>query len=386
MCQEQNHSIKYEYYCKTHNKLCCCACVAKFKKKGNCQHTDCDVCTIEEIQDEKKGKLIENIKLLEDISLNFEQSISQLKIINEKISKNKEDIKMDVQSIFTKIRNAINEREDQLISEIDKKFEKAFFKENILKESLKLPNKIKESIEKGKKTNNKWDKNNLPSLINDCINIENSIKDINIIKESVEKFKDFESIIQFQKDENELMALLESIKKYGSINEKYQEFNFIFKDGINYWVTNSGKIASRNDGKYDFKCFIIGNKEIPKNAISRWKFKINSELKNQYILGIGPNNYNNEDDFYKNCWSFDCYERRLILKSTCYSDYANNKFSELLKKGDIIGIEVNRIKNTLSFSINDNNLGVACDNIPNDDSLYPIAILGDSDSSLEIIE
>jgi len=49
LCQENNHFIKLEYFCKTHNKLCCSSCIAKVKREGNCQHTDCDVCTIEEI-------------------------------------------------------------------------------------------------------------------------------------------------------------------------------------------------------------------------------------------------------------------------------------------------------------------------------------------------
>ena len=57
LCQENNHFIKLEYFCKTHNKLCCCSCIAKVKKEGNGQHTDCDVCTIEDIKDIKKNKL-----------------------------------------------------------------------------------------------------------------------------------------------------------------------------------------------------------------------------------------------------------------------------------------------------------------------------------------
>ena len=29
ICYEQNHGNKLEYFCKTHNKLCCIACVTK---------------------------------------------------------------------------------------------------------------------------------------------------------------------------------------------------------------------------------------------------------------------------------------------------------------------------------------------------------------------
>ena len=186
------------------------------------------------------------------------------------------------------------------------------------------------------------------------------------------------------------MTLLESIKNFGGITENdddIQDFKFIFNQGNHYLVTNNGKIATRNDGNNNFKCVIIGNKEIPKNKISKWKFKINSEITHSYIIGIGQNNYNNEnEEFYKKCWSFDCNNRKLILKSDSYSDYKNNnKFNEKIKKGDIIELEINRIKNTLSYIINDINLGIACSDISNNDSLYPIVILYGSNTSIEII-
>ena len=67
-CKEENHNIELEYYCKNHNQLCCAACIAKIQKKKNGIHKDCDVCLIEEIKDEKKKKLKENIKLLNELS------------------------------------------------------------------------------------------------------------------------------------------------------------------------------------------------------------------------------------------------------------------------------------------------------------------------------
>jgi len=115
LCQENNHFIKLEYFCKTHNKLCCSSCIAKVKKEGNGQHIGCDVCAIEDVKDTKKNKLKENIKILEDLYSSFEQAINQL---NEKIidiETNKEKLKQRIQNIFTKIRNAINEREDKLL-------------------------------------------------------------------------------------------------------------------------------------------------------------------------------------------------------------------------------------------------------------------------------
>ena len=139
-----------KYFCKTHNKLCCAECITKFKGKNHGEHTDCDICSIEDIQNEKMNKLNENIKILEELSSNLQESIREIKIIFEKNEKKKEEIKMEIQKVFTKLRNSLNDREDELLSDVDKSFDELFLNENVIKESEKLPNKIKVSLEKGK--------------------------------------------------------------------------------------------------------------------------------------------------------------------------------------------------------------------------------------------
>ena len=67
ICSEQNHYQRLEYFCKNHNQLCCAACIAKIKGEGNGQHTDCNVCFIKEIKNEKENNLKENIKSLENL-------------------------------------------------------------------------------------------------------------------------------------------------------------------------------------------------------------------------------------------------------------------------------------------------------------------------------
>ena len=150
ICKEKGHEKKLEFFCKVHNELCCVVCISKLNEKGYGQHKDCDVCSIENIKDEKKNKLNENIKYLQDLSNNLENTINELKAIFENINKSKEELKLYVQKIFTKIRTAINEREDELLLEIDNKYNDNFCREDIIEESIKLPNKIKKSLEKGK--------------------------------------------------------------------------------------------------------------------------------------------------------------------------------------------------------------------------------------------
>ena len=89
-CKEKNHYEQLEFFCKNHNQLCCAACISKIKREGKGQHTDCDVCNIEDIKNEKKNNLKENIKILNSLSSFFQQSIDELKQVFEKIHNKKE--------------------------------------------------------------------------------------------------------------------------------------------------------------------------------------------------------------------------------------------------------------------------------------------------------
>ena len=180
--------------------------------------------------------------------------------------KNKEEIKLNIQKIFTKIRNAINNREDELLLEVDNEFEKFYFNEDILTETEKLPNKIKISLKKGKLIDKEWDNNKLNSLINDCINIENDIKTINTINEKIEECKSINSEIKFNSDNDE--TILESIKRFGNINCKKENNN---NDNINVLDFNpqnikfvkkiSDSFCCTHNYVYNCICFFISKKE-----------------------------------------------------------------------------------------------------------------------------
>ena len=115
ICKEKGHTDKLKYFCKNHNQLCCAACIAKINEEGDGQHKDCDVCNIKNIKEEKKNRLKENIKLLEELENIFDENIKELKDIFQKIEKDKEDLKFKIINIFTKIRNTLNERENKLL-------------------------------------------------------------------------------------------------------------------------------------------------------------------------------------------------------------------------------------------------------------------------------
>ena len=92
-----------------------------------------------------------------------------------------------------------------------------------------MKNKINNSLEKEKLINNQWNnKNKLNYLIYYCINIENNIKDINIINENLKKYNEIQdSKILFNPKEDEMNKLIEYINNFGFID--FSTHNYRFK-------------------------------------------------------------------------------------------------------------------------------------------------------------
>ena len=223
LCTKPNHSLDLQFYCKTHNELCCAACISKIRLKGNGQHKNCQIYYITKIKKNKMENLGKNIKDLEELSNKLEPSIKELKSIYEQINESKEKLKMEIQKLFTKIRTELNKREDELYLEIDKKYDELFFKADLIKESEKLPNIVKISLEKGNIKENDWnDENKLSKIINDCIKIENTIKNLNLIYDKINIFNSNKELeIEFNPKNDEIdKGLLNEIKEFGKIKVK----------------------------------------------------------------------------------------------------------------------------------------------------------------------
>ena len=278
ICKKIGHEKKLEFFCKDHNELCCTGCVTKIEYKGYGQHKDCNICSIDDIKEEKKNKLNENIKFLQNLKNNFDNTINELKILFENINKKKEELKLYVQKIFTKFRSAINEREDELLSEIDKKFDDNFCKEDIIEESIKLPNKIKKYLEKGQLPEQNWnDESKLSSLINYCNNIEKNIKYINSLNDNIEKCKTFnDDKIIFMPEDESIDKFIQSIKSFGEINvfiplnnidslilkskEEIMKFNKLISKRLKITDTNLLYRASRDGVEFKNVADKINNK------------------------------------------------------------------------------------------------------------------------------
>ena len=390
ICLEKNHQEKLEYFCRTHNKLCCRACVTKIKGLGNGQHSECDICFVKDITDERKNILEQNIIYLKNNRTTFDSLIKKLKEAYKEISDKKEKLKIRIQKFFTKIRNEINKREDQLLLIVEQVYENYFFNKNFSKDIDKIENKLNLSINKGMLISNEYnnDEINFISLINDCILIEDCIKDINYLKENYEKYEKNETLSIDLKLKEEEINFLNNIKNLGNIytNNFFFKFKF-FIDEYNYTnrkyiiIGEKENVAKKMAEDNQFTLIRCENK-LELNKIYKWKINIlNSKLK-VILVGISQDEEELNPSLNNiNGWYFYCFN------STLYSgkphNYKNKQTNlDKIDKDIIISFDMN--KATLSFI--SNNKIESYYNIPLDKPLYPSILLHDEYDTIEINE
>jgi hypothetical protein len=292
-------------------------------------------------------------------------------------------LKLKIQQIFTTIRNALNVREDKLLSEVDNKFDELYIKEDIIRESEKLPNKIKYYLDKSKLIDKEWnDNNNLSKLINDSINIEKNIEYINIINQSIKK--DNENInIKFIPEKEENINILNNIKTFGLISNN----NFKFKKCPNNMNDNRYEVNEENiitkvtkDGIITAIC----ENELEKNRIYKWKVKIIKTRSKKINVGVAPIDIDfNTPSPYQHGWYLYC------CNSTLYSgkpqNYLCQKTNLKIVKDEII-LVMDMNKQTLKFIIDGEDKGESFTNIPLDQPIIPVVTLYEQNDSVQLIE
>ena len=399
ICKYENHLYKLEFYCKNHNELCCLACICKIIKEGYNQHKDCEVCEIKDIENEKKSKLRENIKCLEDLSQELQTSIYELKILFDKIIENKESLKLNIQKIFTKIRNCLNDREDEILLEIDNKFDNIYYNNDIIKESEKLPNKIKILLEKGKTIDKEWNDNKLNFLINDCINIENNIKEINNINEKIKKctLKQNIKIKFYPEKENEINKFLGKIKSFGNVREtNFDNYIYKFKKCPNnikeerkYMITGENENIITKTGTDNNWAGTICEYKLEKSKEEyKWKIKFLKTRNKDIMVGVAPIDFDINSSSFDTCgWYLYCYynDNNPSLYSGPPYKY-KNKSTNLNKIKDEIIIVMNMKKRTLKFIIDNEDKGESYSDIPIDKPISPAVLLSNKDDSVEIVK
>ena len=346
------------------------------------------------LKNEKKKDLKDNIEKLENFANILEETIKQLKMTFDKMKDEKEELKLKIQKIFTKIRNKINEREDELLKEIDEQIDSLFVDENIIKESEKYPNKIKLSIEKGKIIDDEWENDNkLSSIINDCINIENDIQNINNINEKLILCKSNKSNVKFSSEDNENNKLVKIISEFGNI---YFTDNFEFKccpsniRGVKKYKLSGEKnnIITKLDFNMIFQLEestvgVLCKKNLEQNREYRWKIRIIKTMNYNILVGVAPNDFDINKSLMNRYygWYLSCKNLKL------YSGPPHNykKRTNLGKKDEIL-IIMNMKNGTLKFITDKEDNENYYTNIPLDKPITPSVILFDPNDSVEIME
>jgi len=273
ICSEKNHLNKLKYFCKTHNKLCCVACISKIKDEENGQHKDCEICLLKEIKPEKEKKFYENFNKLKEISKSLDQTINELKTLYEKINKEKEELIIEIQKVFTKFRTALNEREDKLISEVGEIYSKNYFDEKIIKEGEKLPSNIQNCFESGIEVKNKWDnEGELSEAINFSIEFEKNLNKIDEINKEIIKCNSNKIKICFEINKEKLENKIEEL---GDIIVNAEEDEKVEKEKIE---EESDKKSESDVSKKSYRSKSLSRKSSISSKKSRSSKSENEDL------------------------------------------------------------------------------------------------------------
>ena len=90
---------------------------------------------------------------------------------------------LEIENEFEILKSALNERENQLLIEVDELFKKSSFEEEIIEENEKLPLKIRKSFDSINDIKNK--EIELNSEINYYLEFENNLNKIDELNKSI---------------------------------------------------------------------------------------------------------------------------------------------------------------------------------------------------------
>ena len=367
-CKKKDHTI-IKFFCENHNQLC---------DNEDGQHKDCNVYFINEIKENKRNKLKESIKYLENLSIKLEQSIE----IEFKKIKEKETLKLKISQIFEKIGNEL-----EILLEKVNQFNNLYYNEDLIEKKKELQKQIQLLLVKGKTLEKDWDKNELSISINDCIEIENIITEINMTNKNIQRDNSNKNNeIKFNLNENKINDILERIKKFGNLYYNKLKFRICpldINENLKYKISGKNMNIATKTGEFDWGCILCEN-ELVELKEFRWKIKILNSKENFILVGVTPSDFDYKENSFENCgWYFHCND------STLYSgpphNYYNRK-TNLSKVKDEIIIVMNMNKRTLKYIINDEDKGESYINIPIDKPLFPSVFLNEPGDSIELIE
>ena len=187
----------------------------------------------------------------------------------------------EIQKIFTKLRTVLNNREDELLKEVEEAYKKNCFDDNIIKESEKISGKTKKCLDSVNDLKTIKEKNKeLNFEINFYIEFEKNLNKIDDLIQIINKLnsKTYELNLEVNNDKLE-----SDIKKFGKINQIIKEIEI---RKIKFEQKNIEKIIEMKDAKF----IIINNIKIKNvgniSAHKLFLLKIKKNLQMIFVFSV----------------------------------------------------------------------------------------------------
>ncbi len=222
-------------------------------------------------------------------------------------------------------------------------------------------------------------------MIYESINIENVIEYSSNINENLKKCYENKNIkLNFSYEE--LNNILDKIKIFGTIyfnNFKFRQCPIDIEDNRKYLISGEKENIITKIGKNNYAGTIC-EFELDKTKNHKWKIKILKSQHNQIMVGVATNDFDIHSSNHHTCgWYLNCYN------STLYSGPPHNFNGQRTNVGKVekeILIEMNMKKRSLKFIVHNQDKGDQITDIPIDKPLFPVVLLYNKNSSVEIIE
>ena len=235
-----------------------------------------------------------------------------------------------------------------------------------------------------------WNNNNkINLLINNCINIENYIKEINILNQKIKKFS-YKNKFKFIPEEDKITNLLGELKIFGEIyynNFTFKKCPIKIQESRKYEVSGKkGNILTKTGTDCKWMGTICGN-ELEKEIEYKWTIKILKSDSKNIMVGVAPIDFDINSSSDKCGWYLHIHYNN--LNPAIYSGPPHNynpKLTNLNKVDDEIIVNLNMSKRTLKFIIDNKDYGDSYTNIPIDKPLFPVVLLYHKNDSVEIFE
>ena len=222
------------------------------------------------------------------------------------------------------------------------------------------------------------------------MNIENNIKDINLLYDNIKKCKnEINLIVKFNDEEDKnINSLLDNIKTLGIIDYNNYKNNFIFKvcpESLNdrKYEIKEGNIITYI-GKIERTTAIICENKLENYKEYKWKIKI-LKSKNKFInVGVAPIDIDiTNKKPYKYGWYLNCNDSTLY-SGPPYNYNGKGTKLKIVKEEIIIVLDMN--KRTIKFIIDNEDKGESYTNIPIEKPLTPVVTLYSLNDSIQLVE